>query len=85
MPDALTTLTITAASIGFLHTLLGPDHYLPFIAMSRARQWSPARTALVTVLCGVGHVAGSVLPGVIGIALGPAGAGAALVASGRLS
>ena len=28
-------LLLTAASIGFIHTLLGPDHYLPFVAMWR--------------------------------------------------
>lgn len=35
MTDNLTALTITAASVGFIHTLLGPDHYLPFIVMAR--------------------------------------------------
>jgi hypothetical protein len=33
-------LILTAASIGFVHTLLGPDHYLPFVAMSAARRWA---------------------------------------------
>ena len=37
-------LLLTAASIGFIHTLLGPDHYLPFVAMSAARGWSSRRT-----------------------------------------
>jgi small basic protein len=31
-------LTITAASIVFLHTLLGLDHYLSFVVMARARR-----------------------------------------------
>ncbi len=75
MQTALVPLTITAASIGFLHTLLGPDHYLPFIVMSRARQWSSLKTAVVTTLCGIGHVGSSVLLGMIGIALGLAVAG----------
>jgi nickel/cobalt exporter len=61
---------ITAASIGFLHTLLGPDHYLPFIVMSRARSWSKIKTAWITVLCGLGHVGSSVIIGSIGIAMG---------------
>jgi len=60
----------TAASIGFIHTLLGPDHYLPFIAMSKARGWSAVRTAVVTVLCGLGHVMSSVLLGLLGVFLG---------------
>ena len=36
----LTVLLISAASIGFFHTLFGPDHYLPFIVMGKARKWS---------------------------------------------
>jgi nickel/cobalt exporter len=60
----------TAASIGFIHTLLGPDHYLPFVMMGRARQWSAMKTALITAACGVGHVLSTVLIGSIGIGLG---------------
>lgn len=63
-------LMITAASIGFFHTLLGPDHYLPFIVMAKARQWSLLKTASITVLCGIGHVGSSVLLGAVGIAFG---------------
>ncbi|MCG8430433.1 MAG: sulfite exporter TauE/SafE family protein [Candidatus Omnitrophica bacterium] len=65
-------LLLTALSVGFLHTLLGPDHYLPFIVMSKARNWSMAKTALVTLACGAGHVLSSVVLGFIGIALGMA-------------
>ena len=70
MSNELLILIIAAASIGFFHTLLGPDHYLPFIAMSRSRSWSLRKTSLVTVVCGIGHVLSSVLLGIIGIALG---------------
>jgi sulfite exporter TauE/SafE len=70
MSDELLILTITATSIGFFHTLLGPDHYLPFIMMSRAGRWSLRKTALITVLCGIGHVSSSVVLGFLGIALG---------------
>jgi len=70
MPEEYAVLIVTAASIGFLHTLLGPDHYLPFIVMARARQWSLLKTGWITFLCGLGHVAGSVFLGIIGIALG---------------
>lgn len=66
----LLALLATAAFIGTVHTLAGPDHYVPFIAMARARRWSTARTATMTLACGVGHVAGSVALGAIGIALG---------------
>lgn len=63
-------LMISAASIGFLHTLLGPDHYLPFIVMGRARRWSLWKTGWITVACGIGHIGSSVLLGMVGIALG---------------
>jgi nickel/cobalt exporter len=63
-------LLTTAASVGVLHTLLGPDHYLPFVAMSRVGAWSRRKTLMVTTLCGVGHVAGSVVLGLVGIAFG---------------
>ena len=70
MSHEITLLTVTAASIGFLHTLLGPDHYLPFIMMARARRWSVVKTGWITFLCGLGHVGSSVIIGIIGVALG---------------
>ncbi|MFH1752765.1 MAG: hypothetical protein ABH875_01140 [Candidatus Omnitrophota bacterium] len=70
MNKELMALYITAASIGFFHTLLGPDHYLPFIVMGKARDWSMAKTAFITILCGLGHVLSSVVLGAIGILLG---------------
>ena len=72
MSSELTILLTTAASIGFFHTLLGPDHYLPFIVMAKARQWSIAKTAWITALCGIGHVGSSVVLGLIGVAMGVA-------------
>jgi nickel/cobalt transporter (NicO) family protein len=66
----LALLTLTAISIGFVHTLIGPDHYLPFVAMSAARHWTRRKTLVVTAVCGVGHVIGSILIGFIGIAIG---------------
>jgi sulfite exporter TauE/SafE len=70
MDNSITLLSITAVSIGFLHTLLGPDHYLPFIVLSQARQWSVRKTMIITFLCGVGHVLSSVILGFIGIGIG---------------
>ena len=66
----LELLIFTAASIGFIHTLLGPDHYLPFVAMGAARRWTTGRTLWITSLCGLGHVLGSVVIGFIGIGIG---------------
>lgn len=62
----------TAATIGFVHTILGPDHYLPFIALSKARGWSAGRTLTITAACGVGHVLSSIVLGFVGIAIGAA-------------
>jgi nickel/cobalt exporter len=70
MTDNLTALTITAASLAFVHTILGPDHYLPFIVMSRARKWTIYKTSWVTLLSGFGHVISSILLGTIGIGVG---------------
>ncbi len=70
MTENLTALTITAASLAFIHTVLGPDHYLPFIVMSRARKWTIYKTSWVTLLSGFGHVISSILLGTIGIGVG---------------
>lgn len=63
-------LSASAATIAFAHTLLGPDHYLPFVAMAKANAWSMRRTVGITLLCGAGHIVGSVLLGFIGIFAG---------------
>lgn len=70
MTSSTLILVAAAMSVGFLHTLLGPDHYLPFVAMARVGAWSRRKTLWVTALCGVGHVAGSVALGVVGILFG---------------
>jgi sulfite exporter TauE/SafE len=70
MSNEMILLSITALTIGFFHTLLGPDHYLPFIVMAKARNWSLGKTSLITVACGLGHVGSSVVLGIAGIALG---------------
>ncbi len=72
MIQEIEILAITAISIGFLHTILGPDHYIPFVAMAKAGNWSKNKTILITIFSGFGHVVGSVLLGLIGIALGVA-------------
>lgn len=54
MSHELVILTVTAASVGLIHTLIGPDHYLPFIVLAKARNWSVLRTGWITFLCGLG-------------------------------
>lgn len=68
--NELSILLISAASLGFIHTLLGPDHYIPFIVLSKARKWSTNKTMWITFISGIGHVGSSVLIGMLGIALG---------------
>lgn len=68
--NELTVLMGTTALIAFTHTLFGPDHYLPFIVMSKARKWSIWKTTWLTIACGVGHVGSSILLGLIGVAAG---------------
>ncbi len=63
-------LALTALSIGTIHTLIGPDHYLPFVVMSRARRWSMRKTLAITALCGFAHVLGSLTLGLLAIGLG---------------
>lgn len=64
------SLVAAAAGIALTHTILGPDHYVPFAMLARARRWSLARTSAVTALCGLGHVLSSLVLGGVGLALG---------------
>ncbi|GAB4271546.1 MAG: hypothetical protein Kow0029_09350 [Candidatus Rifleibacteriota bacterium] len=70
MSENFWILALTAVNIGFFHTVFGPDHYLPFIVMSRAGEWSKKKTMLITLLCGIGHVLSSIVLGFIGIGFG---------------
>lgn len=63
-------VVLTAIVIGVIHTIIGPDHYLPFIVMAKARNWSKQKTLRITILCGLGHVGSSVLLGAIAIIFG---------------
>jgi len=69
------TPLLAAIAIGLVHTLVGPDHYLPFVAIGRARRWALGRTLLLTAGCGLGHVLSSVAVGLVGVAAGSALAG----------
>lgn len=70
MTPELGILCLSALSIGALHTAMGPDHYLPFIAMSKARSWSLQKTIWITLACGLGHVFSSIILGFLGIGCG---------------
>jgi len=66
----VSVLLIGTMSVAIVHTLAGPDHYLPFIVMGKARKWSAARTTFWTVLCGLGHVGSSVVLALLGVMAG---------------
>jgi nickel/cobalt exporter len=60
MSEATIALMITAATVGSLHSL-APDHWVPFAALARARNWTLARTSRLAFFCGFGHVTVSAL------------------------
>ena len=70
MTSEFVALCLTAVFVGAVHTAAGPDHSIPFVAMSRAGGWSAAKTFWVTVACGLGHVAGSAVLGFVGLSVG---------------
>lgn len=72
MEQTLGILYATAAFIGFFHTVIGPDHYLPFIMLGRSNNWTTKKVTLVAILCGIGHVLSSIVVGIIGIIAGMA-------------
>jgi len=82
-PGISWSLLAAAFGVGMVHTLLGPDHYLPFIMLAKARGWSRLRTVLVTTACGVGHVASSVALGGLGVVFGVAVGRLETVEAGR--
>ena len=55
---ALLGLAITTAVV---HTITGPDHYLPFIMIAKSRGYGILRTLLWTLVCGIGHVGSALL------------------------
>jgi len=59
MDGSWPVLAASAISVGFLHTVVGPDHYLPFVALAAARDWSRRKLLAVTLVCGTAHVASS--------------------------
>lgn len=60
-PIALSTLIATAAAVGVGHTLAGPDHYLPLVAVARSSGFGARRALLFTAFAGLLHCAASAL------------------------
>jgi nickel/cobalt transporter (NicO) family protein len=72
MQATYSVLLISAATLGIVHTAIGVDHYVPFIALGRERRWGAGKAAGIAALCGLGHVASSALLAALGIAAGAA-------------
>lgn len=61
------SMSVTAAII---HTLLGLDHYLPFVVLSKVRGWSYRKTLRITFACGLGHILSAVILGYFTLQMG---------------
>ena len=70
MTPELVLLFTTVASVAFFHTVMGPDHYVPFIALGKNKSWSLQKTCWVVFACALGHAIGSILLGAVGIYFG---------------
>lgn len=62
-------LLAAAAGVGIAHSVL-PDHWVPLAVIARANRWSIARTAKTSLLASLGHVAVSLVLGVLFAAAG---------------
>ena len=70
MSGDLMLLYASTGGIALVHTVLGPDHYLPFVALGKAHNWSNKKLTGITLGCGLAHTLGTVLLGVIGLSIG---------------
>lgn len=61
MTASLMAIWLTAFLTAVLHTIMGPDHYLPFIAIGKSRNYSLKKTLLWTFICGIGHIVSALL------------------------
>ncbi len=69
MNTAASILIISALSTAIFHTLI-PDHWLPFVLIGRARNWSVQRTALISGVSALLHISLSLVLGLVGIGIG---------------
>lgn len=57
------TLTATGFTVALLHAAI-PTHWLPFVMIGRARDWSRRRTLAAVALAGGGHILATTILGV---------------------
>lgn len=68
--DNMLIILFSTIAISFIHTLIGPDHYLPLVAIAKTRNWTLAKTVFITLICGIAHVLSAILLGVLAILFG---------------
>lgn len=59
--STLSAIWLAALLTAVVHTIMGPDHYLPFIAIAKSKGYSIKKTLLWTFVCGIGHIASALL------------------------
>lgn len=66
---SLSVLLGSTLTIGVVHAL-APDHWVPFVSIGKAQNWSKTKLVWITFVSGIGHVGSSVVIGAIGLILG---------------
>lgn len=64
MTEAGLALVLTTTITAIVHTLI-PDHWLPFVLVSRAEAWTVRRTVTLVAVSGLLHVTLSILLGLV--------------------
>ncbi len=57
----MSALMSLAGMTAVLHTMAGPDHYLPFVMIAKAQKYSWRKATLLTLICGIGHIASALV------------------------
>ncbi len=65
------SILATGFAVAFVHGAL-PNHWLPFVLVSRRQGWSAPRTLVITALAGLGHAMVTMLLGLALVATGMA-------------
>ncbi|WP_236609415.1 hypothetical protein [Acidithiobacillus caldus] len=69
MSSTLLLLLLAAFLVALFHAIL-PDHWMPIAMLARTQRWPMRRALRVAAWAGFGHIAGSLILGVILLALG---------------
>lgn len=59
-----------AVLMALTHTILAPNHYLPFIMIGKTRNWGIKKTVFITMLCSLGHLVGALIVAVLAVGFG---------------